>query len=242
MWSQVPTPGWVGTGRTQDGRGAEGNTRRQFFAPFGDLDVPKGFVKNGDAIDWWLPIQALFVPSIILAWRLDFPPSLYLAAFVLLWLVFRSNLRDRVPFYLTNRGTWLAVSEILPRHGAFKFVDLGCGWGGGLAVLAKQCKSGEFLGVESAPLPFLLGWLSFRRDANCRIRFGDFWNEDLGCYDVVYAFLSPAPMPRLWRKARNEMKPGSLFISNTFGVPDLPPNETLTLQDVRAAKLLVWRM
>jgi hypothetical protein len=24
--------------------------RRQFFAPFGDLDVPKGFAKNGDAI------------------------------------------------------------------------------------------------------------------------------------------------------------------------------------------------
>jgi hypothetical protein len=34
-------------GRT---RAAEGNTRRQFFTPFGDLDVPKGFVKNGDAI------------------------------------------------------------------------------------------------------------------------------------------------------------------------------------------------
>jgi hypothetical protein len=29
--------------------GAEGINRRQFFAPEGDLDVPSGFAKNGDA-------------------------------------------------------------------------------------------------------------------------------------------------------------------------------------------------
>jgi hypothetical protein len=31
-------------------RAAEGNHRRQFFAPEGDLDVPSGFAKNGDAL------------------------------------------------------------------------------------------------------------------------------------------------------------------------------------------------
>ena len=29
--------------------GAEGINRRQFFVPEGDLDVPSGFAKNGDA-------------------------------------------------------------------------------------------------------------------------------------------------------------------------------------------------
>lgn len=191
---------------------------------------------------WWLPIQALFVPSIALAWRLDLPPVLYLAGFVLLWAIFRSNVRERVPFYLTNRETWLAVSELLPRNVGFEFVDLGCGLGGGLAVLAGQCQSGEFLGIESAPLQVLLGRVCLRRKKNCRIRFGDFWNEDLGRFDVVYAFLSPAPMPRLWRKARTEMKPGSLFISNTFGVPGIEPDKTLILEDGRATRLLIWRM
>lgn len=33
-------------------RAAEGIECRQFFTPFGDLDVPKGFVKNGDTIVW----------------------------------------------------------------------------------------------------------------------------------------------------------------------------------------------
>ena len=31
--------------------GAEGINRRLFFAPEGDLDVPSGFAKNGDAHD-----------------------------------------------------------------------------------------------------------------------------------------------------------------------------------------------
>jgi hypothetical protein len=37
--------------------------------------------------------------------------------------------------------------------------------------------------------------------------------------DVVYAFLSPAPMKQLWAKAQAEMTPGSLFVSNSFPVP-----------------------
>jgi len=191
---------------------------------------------------WWLPIQALFVPAIGLAWQLNLPPIMYLTGFVLLWLIFRSNVRERVPFYLTDRETWLAVSELLPRSTAFKFIDLGCGWGGGLALLAGQCKSGEFSGVESAPLPALLGRFRLRHEKKCCIRFGNFWDENLGRFDVVYAFLSPAPMPRLWCKAQNEMKPGSLFISNTFDVPGVEPDRTLILQDGRATKLLVWRM
>ena len=33
------------------------------------------------------------------------------------------------------------------------------------------------------------------------IKWGDFWKADLARHDVVYAYLSPAVMPRLWRKA-----------------------------------------
>lgn len=191
---------------------------------------------------WWLPIQALFALSVVSAWRLNLPPALYLIAFVLLWLVFRSNFRERVPLYSTRRETWLAVSDLLPGNVPFKFIDLGCGWGGGLAVLAGRSAKGEFSGVESAPIPVLYGRFRLRNEKNCRIRFGDLWTVDLGRFDGVYAFLSPAPMPRLWRKARAEMKPGSLFISNTFEVPGVEPDRILVLPDGRATTLRVWRM
>ncbi|BBA32195.1 uncharacterized protein sS8_0227 [Methylocaldum marinum] len=46
--SEAEYAGVADAGRT---RAAEGTTRRQFLAPFGDWEVPKGFAKNGDAIE-----------------------------------------------------------------------------------------------------------------------------------------------------------------------------------------------
>jgi len=46
--SEAEYAGTADAGRT---RAAEGTTRRQFLAPFGDSEVPKGFAKNGDAIE-----------------------------------------------------------------------------------------------------------------------------------------------------------------------------------------------
>ena len=49
-------------GRSRGGRrtarAAEGKACRQFLAPFGDLDVPKGIAKNGDTIVADLPMDA----------------------------------------------------------------------------------------------------------------------------------------------------------------------------------------
>lgn len=191
---------------------------------------------------WWLPIQAGFVPGLYGASLLALPPGAWLAGFVLFWLVFRSNTKERVPLYLSNRTTWDAVAELLPKGRYFSCVDLGCGLGGGLAGLARRCPEGQFRGVESAPLPCLWAWLRARALPNLAIRWGDLWAEDLGQYDVVYAFLSPEPMPELWRKARQEMRAGSLFISNSFEVPGWVPDRVLTLDDGRRTRLLIWRM
>lgn len=191
---------------------------------------------------WWLWIQAGFVPGLALASRPQAPPWVWLAGFILLWLIFRSNPRERVPLYLSNRATWDAVAKLLPKRGPFSFVDLGCGLGGGLAGLARRYPEGRFRGVESAPLLYLWAWSRARRWPNLRIRWGDLWAEDLSRHDVVYAFLSPEPMPELWSKARKEMRAGSLFISNGFEVPGFVPDRVITLNDARRTRLLVWRI
>lgn len=191
---------------------------------------------------WWLPIQGLFVPTLVFASALSLPPSMFLVGFVLLWLVFRSNLKERVPLYLSNASTWRALAELLPQQGGFAFLDMGCGLGGALTFLSARRVDGEFHGVESAPLPFVVSWLRLRRQSNGRVRFGDMWRVNLADYDVVYAFLSPSPMQELWCKARSEMRPGSLLVSNSFDVPGIQPSRTLTLDDARRTRLLIWKM
>jgi SAM-dependent methyltransferase len=196
---------------------------------------------------WWLPVQLLFAPALLLAARFELDYRFYLGALVLLALVFGAVFRTQVPLYLSGRRVWEALSLELPAPAArtrFSFVDLGCGVGGVLRYLAARHPQGDFRGVELAPLPALIAWLRarFARLPNCHVRWGSLWSCDLATYDVVFAFLSPVPMPALWLKARREMRTGSLFISSSFAVPGQAPDREVTVGDLRQTRLLIWKM
>lgn len=192
---------------------------------------------------WWLPIQFAFAPALVLMLALDIPPGFFLAAFFVMLVVYWSTFRTQVPLYLSSDKVWQALASRLPA-GPFTFIDLGCGIGGVLAHLSRIHPQGSYHGVEAAPLPFLWSWLRTRFGGyrDCTVRWGSLWNSDLSRYDVVFAYLSPVPMAQLWHKARQEMRPGSLFISNTFAVPDHPPHETINVEDLHRSTLYIWRM
>lgn len=192
---------------------------------------------------WWRGFQ-LFLPF-ALAWQAmhAVSPWFYPVALLLLLLIFGGGLLTRVPLYNSNRAAWEALLDLLPEGQSMKMVDLGAGLGGPLRFLAERRPGARFLGVEASPLVWFLAWLRTRAvAANCRMRLGSLWNEDLGTYDVVYAFLSPAPMPELGRKALAEMAPGTLLVSHTFPIPDLTPDQTIPLPGRPGACLLIYRV
>ena len=206
---------------------------------------------------WWLTIQLLFAPALVLMLALHIPPNFFLAAFLILLAVYWSTFRTQVPLYLSSEKVWCALEHLLPSPASgggageedegkpgFRFIDLGSGLGGVLTHLASARPDGHYAGVESAPLPFLWGWLRIKLGGyhNCNVRWGSIWDDDLAQYDVVFAYLSPVPMERLWRKARAEMRPGTVFISSTFAVPEQTPHETVQVDDLHRSALLVWRM
>lgn len=187
---------------------------------------------------WWQLINLAFPLLTWLALGLDIDPLWFLAAFLLLALTSLGAVRTRVPLYLSSPRAAEALAERLP--GNARLLDLGCGLGGPLARLKRLRPDAILEGVEAAPLNWLIARL--RLLGRARVRLGSLWESDLSGQDVVYAYLSPAPMPRLWEKARAEMRPGSLFISNTFGVPGVEPDEVVELNDLSHARLLIWRM
>jgi hypothetical protein len=196
---------------------------------------------------WWLIIQFLFAPALVATLRLNISPDYFLALFVMLLLVFWNTFRAQVPLYLSSDKVWRALESFLPRPGPgvnFTFMDIGSGLGGVLTHLAGVRPDGNYNGVESAPLPFLWSWLRIRLGGyrQCRVLCGDLWHCDLAQYDVVFAYLSPAPMERLWHKARAEMRSGTVFISSTFAVPGQVPFDRVKIDDLHHAVLLVWRM
>ena len=190
---------------------------------------------------WWLPIHLVFLPAAVYANRFGIAPGWYFAAFLLLLLTYWRTDRSRVPLYLSNAHTARALTQLLPATPC-RVVDLGCGHGGLLRRLARARPDAEFFGIEHAPLPWLWARLASPSLPNLSIRYGDFRNIPLDSYDVVYAFLSPVPMPDLMRQARAEMRPGSLLVSNTFAVPDAPAERVVELADRRATRLYCYRM
>lgn len=189
----------------------------------------------------WMVFHLLFCPALLGALNLAVHPYFYGAMFFALLAVFGSaTIAHRVPLFLTNRRALAQLDRWLPQ-GSFSMLDLGAGTGKVLRFVAGRRQNANVTGVEVAPLPFMFAWL---RAMTCgyRIAFRDLWSCDLSTHDVVYAYLSPAPMQRLWEKARKEMRSGSLFISNSFSVPGVTPTYVARYGRSHGAVLHIWRM
>lgn len=192
---------------------------------------------------WWHLIHLGFPSLILLALRVNVPPWIYLAAFLLLVLFYWSSFRTRVPLYLSDRKAWQAIMPFLPPTQAFRFIDLGSGFGGVPLYLAPRFPHGHFYGTEIAPAPWLISrlrvWLTRRRVTFLR---RNYCQLDLADFDVVFAFLSPAAMPDLWLQAQTQMRSGSLFVSLSFAVGSRQPDHAVSLAEGARHTLYAWRM
>lgn len=197
-------------------------------------------------------VRLLFVALAALvlaaAWVLRPPMWVYPSAFAVMFLFYANTFWERVPLYLSNRTTASALALILdggqgitlPRTSPRRrpiFVDLGCGLGGLLSHLARVQSDWDFVGVETAPGPYVIAKIRTAFLPNVQVRYQSLWKTDLAPFDVVYAFLSPAPMPRLHAKAACEMRPESLFISNSFWADDQDFDGIVEVNDARSTRL-----
>ncbi|CAG1010056.1 hypothetical protein BURK2_03975 [Burkholderiales bacterium] len=190
---------------------------------------------------WWWLIHALFPMAIYGALQLPIDPVWYLIAFIFTLAIFWRTDVSRVPLFLSNKPTAEALLQLLPAHAA-QIIDLGCGDGGLLRHLARARPDCRFVGIEHAPLTWAWAALASRKQPNLSIRRGDFWRESLAPYALVYAFLSPEPMPRLIAHARKTMTDGSLLVSNSFMAPGAEPEAVIDVDDRRQTRLYCYRM
>ncbi len=187
---------------------------------------------------WWRLINLSFAPLLWLGLQAEMDSRWFLGGFLLLLLTSLGAVRTRVPLYLSSMRAAEELAIRLPENG--RLCDLGCGLGGPLARVSGLRPDARLFGVEAAPLNWLIARIRLLERAE--IRLGSLWDTDLTRCDMVYAYLSPAPMARLWEKAEAEMKPGSLFISNSFAVPGIRFDEVLELNDLSHSRLLIRRM
>ena len=189
---------------------------------------------------WWLAIQLLFPLAVLGASRVDLPPWLFLAVFLFMLVLYWSTFRTQVPYYPSGRAAWNAVAAQLPPDRPVAVIDIGSGLGGLVLDLARRRPDARVTGIELAPLPWLASWLRARL-AGSRAVFlrGDYERLDFAGYDAVFAYLSPAAMTALWRKARREMRPGSILMSYEFAIDESAPDLSVYLPDT-GRTLYIW--
>ena len=81
----------------------------------------------------------------------------------------------------------------------------------GSAFVARARPDGSYHGIETAPFSFLLSCWRARSASVVSVAGDDFWRADFAQHDMVYAYLSPQPMARLWQTAQREMQPGACW-------------------------------
>jgi hypothetical protein len=203
-----------------------------------------GLAWRAGLASWWRAIQFLFPPVLLLARgaadTLALPPAIFLAVFLFLLLLYWSTFRTQVPYYPSGRRVWEEVVRQLPAGRPLRIVDIGSGLGGLVLELARRRPDCEVSGIELAPLPWLASSLRARATGS-RARFlrGDYESLDFGNYDVVFAYLSPAAMGALWRKAEAEMHAGSVLLSYEFAIAEREPDQRVVTTDSRKI-LYIW--
>lgn len=191
---------------------------------------------------WWRAIHAVFAPATYAASKLQLAPEWYLLASATLFLVYRGALSGQIPLYFSNAQSASTLIRYFADSPPGRIIDLGAGIGSVVSPLAKAFERSHVTGVENAYLPWLVGWLRTFRISNCQWSLSNLWDAPLSNYDVVYAFLSPIPMANLWVKITKEMRPGSLFISNSFPVPEHAASFVIEVNDKRGTRLFCYRV
>lgn len=190
---------------------------------------------------WWLWVQAVLPLGLYWgATQTLVDPLWFALGALLLMLVFSAVLKDRVPLYLTNDTTHQALVELVQTYQVRSVLDLGSGLGGVVRALAGAGIDAQ--GVEYSPMLALLSNAWCRWSGLGQVSRGDMWQTDLSQVDMVYVFLSPVPMTRLWQKACAGMKSGALLVSNSFAIENVEPLEVWELSDGRQTQLFIYQI
>ena len=93
-------------------------------------------------------------------------------------------------------------------------VDLGCGDG---KVLVEASRHGlKAIGYELNPFLYLIAKFRLRKYPKAKVVFANYWAADVSRADLVFIFSAAPFMDRLYKKLKNEIKPGGMVASYAF--------------------------
>lgn len=129
----------------------------------------------------------------------------------------------RVPYVPTKKSAIKKIFDEAKLKKGETFMDLGCG-DGRMLVYADKTKNISAIGYEIAPLVYLLALIrKFAYRSKAKIKYKNFFKDNLGKADVIFCYLMPRELEKLAKKILKECSKGTRIISNTFEISGLKP-------------------
>lgn len=133
----------------------------------------------------------------------------------------RLMLKVAPPFVPTPKKNSEKMIEFAGIHKGDIVYDLGCG--DGRLLLLAASKGAHATGYELSLPTLILAKLRTFGKKNIRVRYGDFWKQDLHDADVIFCYLLLDAMKKFERDVWPHLKPGCRVVSHMFPMPTVPP-------------------
>jgi SAM-dependent methyltransferase len=189
----------------------------------------------------WIFVNFMIPAGILISQAFPNYTWVWLALLIFYGLLYLPTFWTRVPYYPSSHKVYALIASELPADKAFRFLDIGCGNARLIKFLAQKFPSAEFEGIDLSPSAVLAAKFICLGMPNIKISLGNYWKKDFSNYASIYAFLSPTPMLEIETKAKNEMKPGSQLIINSFQLPNLKATSILEIQDRNQSSLYIYK-
>ncbi len=128
-----------------------------------------------------------------------------------------------VPSSRKSLGKMLELAQVKQGDTVF---DLGCG-DGRIVFAAAKMGAAKSIGIEISPLVYLIARIRklFSGAKNSEIRFGNIFSQaDYGEADVVFAFLMPNLMQKVFAEIWSQLPIGARLISSSFFSKEIAPD------------------
>ncbi len=143
---------------------------------------------------------------------------------------YRTIFLGHAPFVRSSKKIVAKILENIRFEPKTKVYELGCGDARFLRLLAKK-QDVECVGYEYSLPPFLLAkFFNLFSHQKISVYFRDFLKVNLSEANYIFCFLMPKEMELLEKKFINELKPGTMVISNTFTMKNWQPNKIIDLE------------
>jgi hypothetical protein len=170
-----------------------------------------------------LQFSLLFIAFVLFVWAIT-----WFVLFIFNQVVYGYG----VPYVPTPDYKIQKLIDIIQMKKNAHFLDIWCGDGRVVEALKREFPHVECSGIENSYYPYFLAQRRRRKSSvSYSIIKWNLFKMDISNYDVIYCYLLPVHMKRVWEKISSECKVWTLLYSSAFEIADKKPKEKILIQD-----------